>query len=73
MYRISNYLLIQRNKKFEVQPRLFYSSELVNSLKSYTTCSKKLYTIRGLARYSEHSTATALNKFLQHFLYVLDP
>ena len=41
LYRISDDLLIQRNKKVEAQPRPFYSSELVNRLKSYTTCSKK--------------------------------
>ena len=41
LYRISDDLLIQRNKKVEAQPRLFYSSELVNRPKSYTTCSKK--------------------------------
>ena len=36
LYRISDDLLIQRNKKVEAQPRPFYSSELVNRLKSYT-------------------------------------
>ena len=41
MYRISDALLIQRNKKVKAQPRPFYSSELVNHRKSYTTCSKK--------------------------------
>ena len=41
LYRVSDNLLIQRNKKVEAQPRPFYSSELVNRLKSYTTCSKK--------------------------------
>ena len=29
--------------------------------------------LRGLARYSVHSTATALQKILHHFLYMLDP
>ena len=41
LYRISDDLLIQRNKKVEAQPRPFYFSKLVNSLKSYTICSKK--------------------------------
>ena len=41
LYRISDDLLIQRNKRVKAQPRPFYSSELVNRLKSYTTCSKK--------------------------------
>ena len=41
LYWISDYLLIQNNEKMEAQSRYFYSSELVNSLKSYTTCSKK--------------------------------
>ena len=41
LYRILDYLLIQRNKKVKAQPRPFYSSELVNCLKSYITCSKK--------------------------------
>ena len=36
---ISDYLLVQRNKKVEAQPRFFFkSSELVNSLNSYTAC-----------------------------------
>ena len=40
LYSISNFLLIQSNKKVEAQPRPFYSFELVNSLKSYTTYCK---------------------------------
>ena len=36
LYRISDYLLIQRNKKVSAAPQPFYSSELVNRLKSYT-------------------------------------
>ena len=41
LFRISDDLLTQRNKKVKAQPRPFYSSELVNRLKSYPTCSKK--------------------------------
>ena len=41
LYRISDNLLIQRNKKVKVQTRPSYYSGLVNRLKSYTTCSKK--------------------------------
>ena len=36
LYRILDYLLIHRNKKVSAAPWRFYSSELVNSLKSYT-------------------------------------
>ena len=36
LYRISDDLLIQRNKKVSAAPQPFYSSELVNCLKSYT-------------------------------------
>ena len=41
LYRISDDLLIQKSKKVEAQLRPFSSSELVNCLKSCTTCSKK--------------------------------
>ena len=42
LYRILDNLLIQRGKKVEAKLKPFYSSELVNILKSYATCSKKL-------------------------------
>ena len=35
LYRIAENLLIQRNKKVPAAPKPFYSSELVNRLKSY--------------------------------------
>ena len=41
-YRISDYLLIQRNKKVQLQPKPFYFSELLNSLTM--TMTVRLYT-----------------------------
>ena len=43
LYRISDDLLIQRNKKVVAQPTPFYSSELVYCLKSYTTYKKVIF------------------------------
>ena len=60
---------------FPIIPNLNYLIGLVHqetSHKKVDSIGAYMCSIRGLSRYSVHSTAAALEKILYHFLYMLD-